>query len=1519
MSTPQILPILPLNTEGQELTSVDESNISTISVSSKYNTETDYIQAYLYDVNDNLISRLTTNYSVTSGKISGSSTSQINLDPAQDLASNNYTQGIYKINYNFLSNLIIGSPTFNITEISSDRTELRVSNSSLDPTALQAVSITLTNFLNSTETFQGFDLDFNSDTLLLATNVGFDGTAILIKLYQPLPSNLGTRSTFNFVEKKSEPVAYRVEYPQEELPSAQQIYLKGPNLNIQAQQETNNSTEFQTIDSIYSSSDINLSNQLNSILVERRAELNTDYTNFSNFVFFSSIEQRLINFYEKASLIENYNSQITSLSTIPNSIEASSSKAVYQSRINDLVTNFDGYDYFLYFDSGSQSWPKSTSTQPYTLYSTGSAQVISWYNTQLTSASLYDEQNQNYIYNIYPQYITEDSDNDQFKLFNEMVAQMFDQIWLYTQAVENRQDGDNRLSEGISIDLAADALRSYGITLYESNLSNNDLYTTYLGINAAGGTLPPTGSEWITNYVTASAETTPFNDAQKLVYKRLYHNLPYLLKKKGTVAGLQLLIDCFGVPDTILRIYEYGGKDKKSNTWDQWQNEFNYAFDTKGTNFLTSSFALNSAWNASNDRPQAVEFRFQTRGIPAPAYYSQSLWSTDTLANLILRYPGSGYSSGSYTGSVVDPYNQYGRLELIPDPSSPNASASVYLPFFNEGWWSVLVNKVGTVYSLYAKNNIYEGQNGNTIGFQASSSVDPSTQAPWNNAIESYFATSSYSAKIFSGSLQEVRYYTTALSESSFNDYVMNASSIRGNTTTTAPSELAFRATLGGELYTGSVSVHPKVSGIQVTTSSFSSTSNFYYKNTPTFIPNNEVIFYDQVLGGIKNTVTNKIKLGESTVYGKVLSGLASLQQNYPASQSYTNDVNYMEVGFSPANEINEDINSQIGYINIGEYIGDPRFVSESSYTYPQLNTLSSDYFKKYGSSYDLQDYFRLIKYFDNSLFKMIKDFIPARASAATGAIVKQHLLERNRQRPAQIDYTQPEYTGSFTSLARDYQTGSIEVFTGGAGGSVNVLTNLTQSWSSSILTKAGLVEQINSSQYEFFNGEFSGSSIDVTKGKLQDNPLLGSAYSVGIPDLQNLDVRSAAFVISASILDPITITYYNSGSYPFNNLQKSISYYNTTSYEYKPNFSVQADININITGSISGSGPFYSNFLTTNLVKDGVEILTDLLTLGSPSNFTHSISYLNLYLVSGSTYKVTYRLNALTPDTSASINANTSWIATVDNLFAQSTYYLDPTVYTQQNFPGNINNFSDYNSLLNNVYSNRVSDKYYDVDYSTNLLNPVNFTSIISQSALYAQVQDSNYSSGSAWAKGRYSGTKLTSATYNTYTPGDISYGKTAVIDSYKTYFLYFSKIILTQSGSGDGTIYSGGNVKGVALIGLAGDSISLDSSNENIGLIQSLFPSGSSVTLISPLPVLGTNLGSSTLSVIKGGAVEYPNFLVPGTFIPDETNILIKTSATSSGIFVDSPGYLIPKGYNPQYLKEVIKFAAAAGFPIN
>jgi len=1515
----QDVPLIELG--GQTYTPSDDSLIASFNADITFNSSTDYIEYYVYNANKQIIDTVE---KLPSFAIYGE---DLSISPEKDLESRAYQEGQYYTVYNFLRPLLSSSilEAYYISEISTDRTEIRLASTDVIAGDIVDSTVALKTSIETTPYQRDFNLNFGANNLIIANNVLLDDTdpnnvTVLVKLYEPLPSQFDIQSKCWGVEKIAESKAYLINIKTTYNPEDNTIKLRGPNVSLQVSSELNKTTEYQSTQGLNDSDNSALTYQLNSLLAESGIELNIDYSSYGNFVFFSSAQTRLENFYYKLGLIEEYTVS-GSYGSTSNAYYNSASVSHWDSKIKEVITNFDGYEYYLYYESGSTAWPKTNSVPPYINTGTTSVLGLNWFTAQSTIAQDFDENNKDGLVSSIPLYIREDPANTSFELFVEMVGQHFDSIWVYTQAVTQKYSSDNRVDSGLSKDLVGTALKDFGIKLYQNNFTSDNLYNTYLGYTPSGSLLPYTGQELITTYVTASATGSliPLDNLSSEVYKRLYHNLPYLLKKKGTVEGLNTLITTFGIPDTILRVYEYGGKDKALNTWDQWQNEYDYAFNTKGTNYVTSSFVINSNWNADNNRPQAVELRFQTRGISIDTgYYSQSLWSTDSGSALILRYSGSNNTSGSYTGSVVSPYSQYGTLEFYPDTTNTTATASIYLPYFNEGWWSVLINKSGSSgFTVYAKNNLYQGQDGNTLGFQGSSSISLSNN--WNISTRSYFGSASFSAKVFSGSLQEVRYYKGALSESSFNDYVMNASSIEGNSINSAPDQLVFRATLGGELYTSSISIHPKVTGSQATTSSFSGTSNYYYINTPVFVPNREITFYDQPAVGIKNAVSNKIKVSTTDVYGTVLSGLNTIQQNYVVSQSYTRDVNYLEVGFSPQNEINEDINSQIGYFNIGEYIGDPRRFSDDNYKYPALDELSTEYFKKYTASYNYNDYLRLIKFFDNSLFKLIKDFIPARTGAATGAIVKQHLLERNRQRPAQVEYTQPEYTASVTSVARDYQTGSIGVFTGGAGGSVNVLTNLTQSWSSSILTKAGLVNQINSSQYEFFDGAYSGSSIEVVTNKLQDNPLLGSAYRVGIPDLQNLDVRSAAFIISASILNPITITYYNSGSYPFNNLQKSISYYNTPNYEYKPNFSVQADININITGSISGSGPFYSNFLTTNVVKDGVVILTDLLTLGSPSNFTHSISYPNLYLVSGSTYQVTYRLNALTPDTSASINANTSWTATVDNLFAQSTYYLDPTVYTQQNFPGNINNFSDYNSLLNNVYSNRVSDKYYDVDYSSNLLTPVNFTSIISQSALYAQVQDSNYSLLSAWTKARYSGTKLTSATYNTYTAGDISYGKTAVIDIYKTYFLYFSKITLTQSGSGDGTIYSGGNVKGVALIGLAGDSISLDSSNQNIGLIQSLFLSGSSVTLISPTPVLGSNLGPSTLSVIRGGSIEYPNFIVPGELIPDETNILIKSSVTGSGIFVDSPGYLIPQGYNPLYLQEVIKSAAAAGFPIN
>jgi hypothetical protein len=1105
---------------------------------------------------------------------------------------------------------------------------------------------------------------------------------VLVKLYDPLPSTYDLKSQCWIQTRIADPVGYRVNYTTiVEIPDSR-IQLRQPNFNLPVFNRLGNSTNYENLTTLKTTSVTGSVNQVDSILVEKGVELNIDYSDYNNFVHFSSATTRLANFYYKAGLIETYQNDINSLLTTPSTVARSESIATKQAEISKLITQFDGYDYYLYYESSSTAWPKTNNTPPFSLATTGSTAVLNWAGLnfdgslsgtgQFATASLYDSENQDNLVNSIPEYLVEDSENAPYQVFLELVGQHFDTLYLYTDAISDKYNADNRLEYGVSKDLIADVLKSFGIKIYENNFSTSDLYTGLIGLTPSGSTLllpdittifPVTGSgiEYITTIVSASNDLVTLDDLNKSIYKRLYHNLPLLVKKKGTLAGLELLRTIYGIPDTILRIQEFGGKDKDDATWDQWENTYNYAFDTKGGSSVKTTWQINSAWSSSIQYPDAVALRIRPGELPRNASqipYSQSIWKGETLSekgHLLLTYTGQGYISSSYSASIIDPYYQYARLDFIPNDTTPTVSASVYLPFFNGDWWSIMFTG-NSPNTLVAKNS-----NGNKIGFQASSSV--TTISAWGTYYSSSFASGSTFAGStytnFTGSIQEIRYYTPVLNDTAFDSFVMNPSSIQGNTFNQSPDQLVFRAALGGELYTGSTSIHPKVSGQWQTTASFASNSNFTVSGSGQFEPNREVYYYNQVPAGIKNAITNKVRIENTTPYQAVLSNQISIQQNTPISQSYTSDVNYLEVGFSPSNEINDDINSQLGYFNIGEYIGDPRFISESNYRYPDLNAISVEYFKKYTQSYDLEDYFRLIKFFDNSLFKLIKDFIPARTGAATGAIVKQHLLERNRQRPAQVSYTQPEYTASVTSVARDYQTGSIGVFTGGPGGSVNALTSTSQSWSSSILTPEGLVNQINSSQYEFFNGEYSGSSIPA---------------------------------------------------------------------------------------------------------------------------------------------KPIYELN------------------------------LEP--------------------LLNNATGSRISTYYQDVDYNQNALNPTNFSTIITNSATRAAVQDSNYSSGSVWVNARYGGSRLSSKLYNRYTAGDVSYGKTAAIDNYSNYIAQFDWI-----GGSNPQYPGGGNIHIIGLIHIDGTVIGLDGSNSNLNLVEQIFRQGDLATAY--ISSYSSNQSVGTLEIETGGAL--------------------------------------------------------------
>jgi hypothetical protein len=1134
--------------EGQDLNLIPTFEVNTVF------SQNSYIEYFTYDINQNL---LTSEYNfsrytvLNNGQSSGqnNSLSQIEIDPEQILIENGFDQGIYVTYFNFFNKQIGSFPEqLYISEISFDRTEIR-----LDSTTLSNLDIIeqTNKFIQERENsnyFLDFYLNFGENQLSIANNIVLDNQdptnpTILVKLYDALPEQFDINSTLWVVSLIEDPIAYQVIFEDEPIIFTDTINIGGPNFNLGLKDQVNNSTlELSYIDLITTTL-TSSQNQLNSLLEEKELDINVDYTSFNNFIHFSSTQTRLENFYYKIQLIEQYSSSIAVLNNITNSSSSiNSSAAVYENKINNIITNFDGYEYYLYYETGSMSWPKINSQKPYILANSTSPTVLTWigspdetnayYGGMLLSASVFDDNNPNNLYFSIPEYLREDPTNDQYLLFIDMIGQFYDNIWIYYKDVTEKYNADNRLEYGISKDIIADAIRDFGIKLYQNNFSNEDLYTAFLGITPEGGLFPfpnitgslptPSGFEYVNTLISASSDYIPLDDVNKSLYKRIYHNIPYLLKTKGTLPGLRALITSYGIPDTILRINEFGGKDKtNSNDWDYWQNEFNYAYKNNVANYVYSPWDVNLNWNSPDNVPSTVKFRFKTSGFPGDTTpLSQSLWYTNSEVALNLIYTGSGYSSGSYSGSIIDPYYQYANLILYPDYLNyPNSTASLYLPFFDGGWWSVMVTRNGNDFELYAGNKIYDGGENNTIlGFYASSSINENSST-WITPSQTSTFGDLFKADIveFYGAYQEIRYYNTPLSESIFKDYIMNPYSIEGNSLNSSPDELIFRASLGGELYTGSISIHPKITGSWATTQSFVSNSNFYFNQTPTFIPNKEYFFYDQPIAGIKNAISDKIRIENNVIpEGNTLSPFMSLSQMANVSQSYTQNINYLEVAFSPTNEINEDIMDQIGSFNIGEFIGDPRLRSSSAESYPALDQLRNEYFQKYTKNYDLTDFIRLIKFFDNSLFKMIRDFVPARTSLASGVVIKQHLLERNKYPQPQMEWEDLDISGTLKPQWNDYEPGTVEHFEGGAGGVVNpfnYVTNTSQSWIESYNTISGSVLILHDSQDEFYNGEYSGSNLVVTNG------ILNEAYPA---TPQAFDYRQVHYYGTSSVEDLI-------------------------------------------------------------------------------------------------------------------------------------------------------------------------------------------------------------------------------------------------------------------------------------------------------------------------------------------------------------------------------------------------------------
>ena len=1041
----------------------------------KFGNINDYAELHVLSLSDQLLQsnlNFTSFNSPPEGIDSEGLISEISMDPTVELNKLGYISGKYKIKLNLLRRKILNSPNllFSIKEISSSRNELKLRlNSSVNNT--QTIS-SIRNFINEVESnvfFKDFGLNFNKGTILTAINIALDerGTnpEILIKLLKPLPPTYSINDDLNIVEEIIDPIVLTINLgiQQEEDNS---ISLRGPNFKIDVKLNNSIPSTLKTYDSILNNSSV-LSSSYNQLLnyLEKGEvpEIPYDYIrpisesflgesddvpyHFENFINFSSATERLKNFEYKIKLIESYDEKLEKLNLIPTPQAASiSNQSLINNQKNDLLKGLDGYERFLYYTSGSFAYPKSNTTPPFNLHPISSAEVKTWlgseissnpnYGGQLLSASLYDRQNQNNLERLVPNHILDNENNDQYRLFINMIGQHFDQVWVHIKHLTEINDTHHK--RGISKDLVYFTLKGLGVEAFDQ-FENDNLIEYILGEGTSGSAFY--GAPVSQSLITASNEgSVAKQNISKEIWKRLYHNAPYLLKTKGTEKGLHALMNCYGIPPSVLNVKEYGGSTTDKTTFKTFTYEKS-SLAIEGGSLTTSDHVLRTNWSTLNQGPansKTIEVRAKPRR-PSNTSNEVNIFEMGNIANLsanvklCIQVSSSGidvYETGDNIKFGRLAYKRLGATHAVTE----------YFPIYNGDFWNIHlacdVNDLVT-FGAYQANF-----NKNIFHYTASDSTVLNTynNAFGVNALQGYLGLF-VGTNFYSGSFQELRsYWGETLSHETHRKHALEPFMYAGNTISSSYDTLVLRHPLGStdiETLENHIPNH-NLSTLNSNTLTHSNPIVFKEIIETHFLPTPDTV-------GISMT-SEKVRIDEGTIDDDMLS--STIKTETSTLDRQPQDFEDLGVFFSPTTEINEDIIYTLGAFRLDDYIGSPLPSAQSSSKYVDLKELRDTYFQKVEDRYNYWDYIKLIQYVDHTLFKLIEQWVPFKSNLKTGLLIEPHYLERNkfaRELPV-VDYGTTMTEGSYQTF--DFQIDPERAFSlqGSSVVTTNVLTFATGS-----------------------------------------------------------------------------------------------------------------------------------------------------------------------------------------------------------------------------------------------------------------------------------------------------------------------------------------------------------------------------------------------------------------------------------------------------------------------------------------
>ena len=871
--------------------------------------------------------------------------------------------GTYKIAVNFFENLIgdYNEQYLRIDEISPDRTELRLKLINRKAPQLLQVNNYIQNVRQTSNTVRYHDylLNFSRNQCVLFVNSVVVDDFLYVKLYEPLPDSI--QEDFKcWVVKQLKPT-YIDNINIEPIIQEQPVnVLSGPNWQANYSYNTSTETGLKNWSDLLGSS-----TSTSQQLVDRffsgslsGMQLNINYSDFNNFIFYSSATERLVNFKYKLQLIEYYNSQSIALNDISGS-NATTNSQDYTNLKTSLIGGFDNFEQYLYYESSSklttydipvidanvatvtgsyiQPIPKSNSTVPYAIYSISSSQFETWFNGVYESASIYDISNNNSLIRTVPEHIQLQNDSVELTTFVNMLGHHYDILYTYINHMSSINKREENPKLGMPNELLYSVAKQFGWTL-TNGAQGQDLWQYALGINEQG--IPITGSNSIGD-PSVSGEKSMYT-----IWRRIVNNLPLLLKSKGTKRSVQALLSCYGIPQSMISINEYGGpRLERAPVYEKLN--FDYSLDLINNSAGTVTIDYNQTI-------ESVELRFRTDNV---------------ITNPLVPSTMNLFTIGSNTVTLDYTSGNVGTIQINGVDSSP-------IELFDGDWLTALLRKDGSNLEVIAKKSKY----GKIVA--AVSASDTTTFA--TSGTVTLGGTTGGSR--LQGQLQELRLWTSSLQDSAFDNHVKAPGAYDGNIS--AYDELVFRLPLTQKIdhaVTSSlIGVEPNNSGISA---SFASWTN----DTP-YDSIEETYYYDGISLGAGTYDDNKVRLENNDLIGTL-----DIKTRAERSQFDKAPLDSAKLGvyFSPQTMVDEDIIAQLGFQSLDDYIGDPGDINAKSY--PDLIQRAQKYWKKYSESNDINAYIRIFTLFDLSFFNQLDQLLPARANTLTGLLIQPNILERSK------------------------------------------------------------------------------------------------------------------------------------------------------------------------------------------------------------------------------------------------------------------------------------------------------------------------------------------------------------------------------------------------------------------------------------------------------------------------------------------------------------------------------------------